>query len=78
MASFRKRLGVEIARIRKDKDWSQRILERRAGVSLPTIQNLEYGLTRTSLINVCKICRGLEINVVELLGDVGTQDAADD
>jgi len=76
--SFRKRLGREIASHRAKAGLSQRKLAEKAGVSFSSIQNLEYGWRRTTLLIVCKICGALNVKAADVLGEVGEHDAAED
>jgi transcriptional regulator with XRE-family HTH domain len=78
MISFRKRLGLEIASHRNKRKLSQRKLAEKAEVSFSSVQNLEYGWRRTTLLVVCKICKALEVTAVEVLGAVGEHDSTED
>ncbi|MCH8057458.1 MAG: helix-turn-helix transcriptional regulator [Proteobacteria bacterium] len=63
-----KELGRRIARYRLNKNLTQGALAKEAGVSLPTVQRIEYGHS-TQAVNLFRILRvlGLLVNLEALI-----------
>lgn len=67
-----KNLGVKIAEIRKQREWTQASLAERVGVDTETISRFERGATIPSLMTLEKIAQCLKIGVAELFSESST------
>src|SRR3546814_8228691 len=71
--SMARRLGANIAALRKAREWSQSDLAERVGVDTETISRFERGATLPSLLTLDKISKSLRIRVGELLAESAAQ-----
>ncbi|MBK6728471.1 MAG: helix-turn-helix transcriptional regulator [Xanthomonadales bacterium] len=71
--SIARRLGANIAALRKAREWTQSDLAERVGVDTETISRFERGATLPSLLTLDKISRSLRVGVGELLAESSAQ-----
>jgi len=67
---FLKKLGEQIATIRKEKDIKQVELSSRLNIEKANLSRIEAGNTNPTILMLRKICKNLEINWDELLRDL--------
>jgi transcriptional regulator with XRE-family HTH domain len=60
--------GKNLAKIRKEKGWSQERLANESGLARSYVGDVERGIRNIALINIFKIADTLEVDVVELMG----------
>jgi transcriptional regulator with XRE-family HTH domain len=61
-------LGAVVRRLRRERDWTQETLARRAGLSQPHISEIEAGVrANPSAVVVKKLARALDVPIAELL-----------
>lgn len=60
--------GLAIRKLRSAGGWTLAQLSEKSGVPLSTLSKVELGQTSLSYENLLRICRGLEIDMVRLLG----------
>lgn len=65
--SILKKFGIKIKELRKQKKLSQEQLASKANLHWTYISGIERGLRNTSLLNILKLARALEITPRELL-----------
>lgn len=54
-------VGRRIAQSRLERNWTQRALAEKASVGINTLRRLEQGEGRTTLVNLIRILRALEL-----------------
>ena len=59
--------GQNLAKIRKEKNWSQERLANESGLARSYVGDVERGIRNIALVNICKIADTLEVDVVELM-----------
>lgn len=62
------KIGDKLSKARKSKNWTQKELARRAGISLTALQQYEYHKRQPTLEQIQKLSNALEISVALLLG----------
>lgn len=60
--------GLAIRKLRTAGGWTLAQLSERSGVPLSTLSKVELGQTSLNYENLLRICRGLDIDLVRLLG----------
>lgn len=61
-----KSLGKKIKSLRQKKDWTQKDISIRLGVSVPAISKIETGITDINLSRLIQISKLFNISVVQL------------
>ena len=61
-----KKLGKRIAKLRKDRNWSQIEYASRCGISANYIGNIERGEYNPTIIVIEKLALGLDVTISEL------------
>jgi len=62
-----KKLGKKVAKLRKQKGWSQEVLANKCGLHRTYIGSIERGGRNVSLINIEKIAKALGVKTTQLL-----------
>ncbi|MBN9425769.1 MAG: helix-turn-helix transcriptional regulator [Burkholderiales bacterium] len=68
-----RRLGGNIAALRKARGWTQSSLAERIGVDTETISRFERGATLPSLLTLEKISKSLRVRIGDLLTESSAQ-----
>jgi len=61
------KLGKKLKQYRKARGWTQQVLARKAGFSLPYIGRLEIGEHDPPLSTLVKLAKALKVTVAELV-----------
>jgi transcriptional regulator with XRE-family HTH domain len=64
-------LGKNVRQLRLGKGLSQEALADRCGLHRTYLGGIERGERNVSLLNIIRIAKALEVNVVELVHDIG-------
>lgn len=67
MVSIKKRLIVQVKRLRAERGWSQAALSQHAGLTKEYIARLELGQHDPSLSTLAKLAKALKVTVAELV-----------
>lgn len=59
--------GIRLAKLRKDKGWSQEKLSLESGVARSYLSGVERGLRNIALVNICKVAVTLDIPIPMLM-----------
>ena len=57
-----------LRKLRTERDMTQHDLEDKSGLSLRMISDMERGVKQPTLMTLIKLAKGLDISVVELIG----------
>ena len=63
----RKLLGVRLAKLRKERGWSQEQLALESGIARSYLGGIERGQRNVALLNICKLADTLGIEPSELM-----------
>lgn len=63
---IRRRVGLNMKRLRQGKGWSQEELADRAGLHRTYVSGLERGVRNPTVTVIEKLARGLEAQIAEL------------
>lgn len=63
----RKLLGVRLAKLRKERGWSQEQLALESGIARSYLGGVERGQRNIALLNICKLANTLGIEPSELM-----------
>ena len=64
-------LGKNVRQLRLEKGLSQEALADRCGLHRTYLGGIERGERNVSLLNIIRIAKALDVNVVELVHDIG-------
>lgn len=65
--------GRHLAKLRKDKGWSQEKLALESGLARSYLGGVERGQRNIALVNICKLAETLELPPAELMKFDGTE-----
>lgn len=68
-----KKIGNNVQKLRKEKNWSQEKLSECSYLDRTYISSVERGQRNISIINICKIAKALEVTASILLQNVGAE-----
>jgi transcriptional regulator with XRE-family HTH domain len=66
MSDLKKKFGLKLRRIRRDRDMTQEQLAERCGISADYVSNMERGNKNPSFEMIAKLAEVLEVEVSEL------------
>lgn len=66
-SNITKKLGLRIAKLRKERGWSQIEYASRCGISANYVGNIERGEYNPTIVVIEKLAHGFDITISELL-----------